>query len=138
MSTAAPLHHKLVASPDEVATAGNTETTILGEAPWAGVVTDVTYTPEANITGAATNHRRFRIVNRGQAGAGSTVIAELAMDSGVNATAGDERAIALSGTAANLVVAAGDILAWESAAINTGITDPGGLVQVTLSRTAGS
>lgn len=137
MSTA-PLQRTLIVSPDEVATVGNSETTIAGEAPFAGVVSSVSLTPEATITGAATNHRRFRVVNRGQAGAGAVVVAELAMDPGVTATAGDERAITLSVTPANLVVAAGDILAWESAAIGTGIADPGGLVQVTLDRTGGS
>jgi hypothetical protein len=134
----APHQTKLQTSPDEVATAGNDETSIVGEAPYAGRVSDVSFIPEAAITGAATNNRRFRLINRGQAGSGTTVVAELVMDSGVNAAAGDEKAIPLSGTPANLVVAAGDVLAWESTHQGSGIADPGGLVQVIIDRVGGS
>jgi hypothetical protein len=117
-----------------VSTAGNTDDTVLGQAPFDATVTAVQYVPEAAITGAATNHRRFDLVNKGQAGSGSTVVATLAMDNGVNATANDERTISLSGTAANLIVAAGDTLQWRSVAVGTGIADPGGVVRVTLAR----
>jgi hypothetical protein len=44
----------------------------------------------------------------------------------------DETVITLSGTAANLVLAAGDTVIWNSTHVGTGITDPGGLVSVTL------
>lgn len=119
-----------------VSTAGNDDDTVLGQAPFAGTVTSVEYVPEAAITGAATNHRTFSLVNKGQAGSGSTTVATLAFDSGsVTATANNERAIALSGTAANLDLAAGDTLLWRSIHIGTGITDPGGVVRVTISRT---
>jgi hypothetical protein len=33
------------------------------------------------------------------------------------------------------VVAAGDVLEWQSTHVGTGITDPGGLVKVTIDRT---
>jgi hypothetical protein len=55
----------------------------------------------------------------------------------VNAAADDEKAITLSGTAANLVLAQGDTVIWNSTHVGTGITDPGGLVAVTLSRSDG-
>lgn len=116
------------------ATAGTDSTIILSEAPYAATVTGVTYSPDAAITGANTNTRRVALINRGAAGAGTTVVAELQFDSGVNGVAGDEKTITLSATAANLVLVAGDILAWFSDAVGTGLADPGGLVQVELSR----
>jgi hypothetical protein len=116
------------------ATAATDSTIILSEAPTAATVTEVSYTPDAVITGVNSNTRRVALINRGQAGAGTTVVAELQFDAGVNATAGDEKPITLSVVAGATTLAAGDILAWFSDAIGTGIVDPGGLVQVSLSR----
>ena len=117
-----------------VSTAGNDDDTVLGQAPFAGVVTSVQYVPEAAITGAATNNRTVSLVNKGQAGSGTTTVASLTFDNGVNAAANDEKAITLSGTATNLVLAAGDTLQWRSIHVATGITDPGGVVRITISR----
>ncbi len=106
----------------------------VGEVTSAGRVSSVSYTPEAAITGAASPaSRTFTLVNKGAAGVGTTTVATLAMVGGVNGVAFDELAITLSGTAADLVVAAGDILAWVSTAVGgTGLVDPGGLVQVEI------
>jgi hypothetical protein len=54
----------------------------------------------------------------------------------VNTVAFVPKAVTLSGTAANLVLAAGDTN-WNSTHVGTGITDPGGLVVVTYSRNDG-
>lgn len=118
-----------------VATAGNSLNTNLFIAKRAGTVTAVTYSTVTAITGANTNTRSVSLVNKGQAGAGTTVIATLQFNSGVNTTASDEKAITLSVTAADLVVAAGDVLQWQSTAVLTGIADPGGLVSVTIADT---
>lgn len=104
------------------------------EAPFDGTVTAVTYTPTATITGVATNNRTIQVVNRGQSGAGSTVVATLTFGAGTNAAAFDETAVPLSGTPANLTVAAGDILEFRSSANGTGLADPGGRVAVTIAR----
>lgn len=133
MSEKAPYIAKFNVATEGAATAVD-DTIILGEAPFAGTVTEVTYTPDTGITGANTNTRRVALINRGQAGAGTTVVAELQFDAGVSSTTGDEKTIPLSGTAANLVLADGDILAWFSDAVGTGIADAGGLVQVKISR----
>lgn len=117
------------------ATAGSNLNTNVGIAPRAGVITAVTYSTVTAITGANTNTRSVSLVNKGQAGAGTTVIATLQFNSGVNTTASDEKAITLSVTAADLVVAAGDVLQWQSTAVGTGIADPGGLVSVTINAT---
>lgn len=102
-------------------------------APIAGTVSRVSYTPEAAITGAATNNRTIQLVNRGQAGSGSTVVATLTFASGTNAAAYDETDLTL-GVAANLAVAEGDVLEFRSGANGTGLADPGGSVAVTIAR----
>lgn len=103
--------------------------------PFAGQVQSVSYAPSAAITGQNTNTRAIRLRNRGQSGAGTTVIAELQFDSGVNATAFDEKAITLSATPANLIVDEGDILEAFSDAVLTGLADPGGILIVEIART---
>lgn len=100
-----------------------------------GTVEVVTYTPDALYTGAATNYRSFQVRNKGQAGAGTTVVAQLDGVAGVNAPAYDEKAITLSGTPANLDVAAGDVLTYYSLHVGTGLADPGGLLKLGI-RTA--
>jgi len=108
---------------------------VVGEPAKAGRVTAVSYTPEAAITGAASPaSRTFTLVNKGQSGSGTTTIATLAMVGGVNAAAFDEKAITLSSTASDLVVAAGDVLVWVSTAVTsgTGLADPGGHVIVAV------
>ncbi|MER7517783.1 hypothetical protein [Streptomyces sp. NPDC126499] len=132
--TTAPYVQVIERNVPAVSTANASDDTVLGQAPFDCTVTSVQYVPEAAITGAATNHRTVTVVNKGQAGSGSTTVATLSFDSGVNAAANDERAITLSGTAANLDLTAGDTLQWRSIAVGTGITDPGGVVRVTISR----
>jgi len=129
----APLTDKFKENVANVA-AGSDLTTIVAKARFTGTVTSVTYAPVAGITGADTNTRLVQLVNKGQNGSGSTVIASLQFNSGVNATAFDEKPITLSGTPANLDVAADDILAWVSTHVGTGLADPGGTVFVEISR----
>jgi hypothetical protein len=133
MPDSAPLVRKLTTTLPAL-TAGTAGDQTLGEAPYAGTVSDVSFTPEAAITGDNTNKRTFTLVNKGQAGAGSTVIATLDFVTGVNGVAFDEKQFTLSGTAANLVVASGDILAVVEAVAGTGLANPGGLVQVEITR----
>lgn len=134
MGDTAPFVRVIEADVPAVSTAGNDDDTVIFQAPFDCTVTTVEYVPEAAITGADTNSRTLSLVNKGQAGSGSTTVATLALTSGVNATAYNERTVTLSGTAANLVLAAGDTVQWRSIHVGTGITDPGGLVRVTLSR----
>lgn len=115
------------------ATAGNDLNTQVYVAPRAATVSAVSYVPVTTITGANTNTRSVSLVNLGQAGSGNTVVATLQFNSGVNATAGQAKTITLSGTPANLNLAAGDVLQWQSTHVGTGIADPGGLVVITAS-----
>lgn len=99
----------------------------------AGTVTSVTYIPDADMTGSATA-RTLSVINKGQDGNGTTVVATLALTSGVNALDYDSKALTLSATPTNLVVNDGDVLAFSSVFVSTGIVDPGGLVKITVSR----
>jgi len=107
----------------------------LFRAPFAGKVTSAAFIADALLTGANTNTRKIAIVNKGQAGAGTTEVAAKQFNSGVNAAAFDETALTLSATAADLVVAEGDILAVVSTAVGTGLADPGGVIEVKFART---
>jgi hypothetical protein len=104
---------------------------VVGRCQRAGAVVSVDYVPGWSLSGANTNNRTLRLVNRGPSGAGSTVIATLALASGVNLTAYVAKAITV--TAANAAVALGDVLEWQSVHAGTGLADPGGLVIVQMS-----
>lgn len=98
----------------------------------AGVVTAVDYFADAAITGAATNNRTLSVENKTAA----VQPAVLNFANGVNATAFAAKAIPVSGTPANLVVNAGDVLTFKSLHVGTGIADPGGLVRVKITKSA--
>jgi hypothetical protein len=98
----------------------------------AGTITAVEYFPDATITGAATNNRTLSVENK-TAGVQPAV---LNFANAVNATQFASKVIPLSGTPANLVVNAGDVLTFKSLHIGTGIADPGGLVRVKITKSA--
>ncbi len=132
MGDQAPLVEKLTADLDASAKASDT-TISVGAAPFDGVVSSVTYTAVSKLTGADTNSRTLKLVNKGQAGAGTDVVAEKAFANGVNAEALDETALTL-GEAKKLAVVAGDVLAISSLKVGEGLADPGGEVTVKISR----
>lgn len=110
--------------------AGSDASIPVAKAPFDGVVSAVSYTPSADITGANTNTRTLSVKNRAQNGNGTTVVASLALTSGVNASDFDEKAITLSGVADATDVAKDDILSFESIHAASGLADPGGLLMV--------
>lgn len=129
-----PYTQKLEATVPAVAANADADQ-IVGEAPFGGTVSAVTFTPEAAITGHATESRTLTLVNKGQAGLGTTVIATLAFLASINGVAFDEKAFTLSVVALATTVVAGDILAFVSTHVGTtGLADPGGRVEVTISR----
>lgn len=130
----APLQRVIESDVPAVSTAGNSDDTVLGQAPFDCTVVDVEYVPESAITGAATNNRTVSLINKGQDGTGVVVVATLTFGSGTNAAANDDTTVTLSGTAANRNLTAGDTLQWRSVANGTGIADPGGLARVTVNR----
>jgi hypothetical protein len=129
----APYVQTLRGTVPPVAAASTADQTI-GEAPFAGTVAGASFTPEAAITGNTAASRTLTIVNKGQAGAGSTVIGTLAYTTGVNGVAFDEQAFTLSAVAGATAIAEGDVLALVSTAVGSGLADPGGLIQIECSR----
>lgn len=134
MPETAPHVQTLKATVPATAAASDADQTI-GEAPFAATVSGASFTPEANVTGNDTETRTLTIVNKGADGNGTTVVATLAFTNGVNATDFNESAFTLSAVSGATTVAAGDILAYNSVHTgSTGLADPGGLVQVELTR----
>jgi hypothetical protein len=107
----------------------------LFRAPFAGIISAIYFVATATLTGANTHSRTIQVVNKGQNGLGAIVIASLAFVAGVDAAEFDEKALTLSGTAANLVAAEGDILAVVSTHVGDGLADPGGIIAVKFGRT---
>jgi hypothetical protein len=132
-----PFAEVIAQGQDNGVTIAATDTFVLEPARFTGKVTAVTYTPEAAATGDNTNARTFTLVNKGAAGSGTTVVATLALVTGVNLVASDEKAATVTATAADQLVTAGDVLAWVSTATGTGVVDPGGTVIVKGNRTQG-
>lgn len=136
MPDSAPHKTVVEATVPAQATAATLQDQVIGEAPYAGTVSEVTIVPEAALTANGTNFRTFRVVNKGQAGAGSTVVATFATDTPTtdDLAAFDEKAIPLSGTPANLVVAEGDILVADETVAGTGVAHSGYRIKVTIDR----
>lgn len=136
MADSAPLTKTLEANVPAQGTAGSAQDQTIGEAPVKGTVSSVSIIPEAALTANATNYRTFRLINKGQNGAGSTVVASFATDTPTtdDLAAFDEKAIPLSGTAANLEVAEGDVLAIDETVTGTGVAHSGYRVKVEIAR----
>lgn len=131
MSERAPRQQVIEVDLDALATDAEA-TVVAGEVEITGEVSEVTWTPRANLTGAATNHRALSVINKGLDGNGATVIATLAFDSGVNALDFDELTIPLSEVEDALDVVPGQQLAVASTAPGSGIADPGGKLRITI------
>lgn len=116
------------------ATAGTGQEAQLCVAPWVGTLVEAYYTPEAAVTGVASNNKAVTVRNRGAAGAGATTMATLTFGVGTNGVAFDEQALTLSGTPANVAFAQGDVLTAQSTVNGTGMTLPEGKLRVVLSR----
>ncbi len=106
---------------------------VIARAPFDGTVTKCALVPEAAVTGATATKRTFTLVNKGQAGAGTTVIGTLDLITGENLVAFDEKVFTLAAGAA-VNVAEGDILAVVETHASTGTAHSGGSVVVEISR----
>src|SRR5687768_9274215 len=114
------------------ATAGTVQDHVIGEAESGGTVTEVTLVPEANVTANATAYRTFRVLNKGPAGAGTTVVASLALDTPTtdDLAAFDEKTVPLSATAADLNLTAGDVLIADETVTGAGVAHGGYTIKV--------
>jgi hypothetical protein len=108
----------------------------IGRSPITGTVVGASVISEAAVTANGTNYRTIRVLNKGQDGLGTTVVASLALDTpGTdNLVAFDEKALDLSGTAANLNVNQGDILVADETVTASGLAHSGYKVQVQVVR----
>lgn len=135
MSSEHPQKRKIQVNIPAVA-GGSDATTVLCIAPFAGVLSMAVLYAVSAITGANTNTRKLEVINKKQDGAGTTLMASKQFNSGTNAVAFDNTTITNSGTAADLVVAQGDVIVLVSTHVSTGIADPGGMVELTLTKDA--
>jgi hypothetical protein len=120
------------------ATAAGADASGLTVAPFAGTLSAASIISLTTLTGANTESRTLQVFNRGQAGSGTTLMASKAFTSGVNATAEDETSLTLSATAADLVVAAGDVVEVKSLHVGaTGLAGTQFLGRLGFTRTAG-
>jgi hypothetical protein len=93
-----------------------------------GTITSVEYTPDAAITGAATNTRTLTLVDLDS----TTTLATLALTSGVNPTPEAPGSFTVNSAA----VVGGNAIEALSAHGGTGIADPGGIVTCEVTYTA--
>lgn len=127
-----PGEHKLVRYFAGHATAGAAKEHAVARAPFRCTVTGIAFIPSANIVGAAGNYFTVNVRNRGAAGAGAAIPATLAYLNGTNSNAQIAQALTLSGTAADLVFAEGDVITAEKAITGAGLACPDGLIVITV------
>lgn len=115
------------------ATAGTTQSTHMNDKiRFAGVLASAIITPALAVAADPTNNRIFTLFNRGQTGVGTTSMATF-----TTSTAWVDNvdiAMTLSGTPANLVVAAGDRLELVETVGGTGVAHGGGVLDLTVNR----
>ncbi|GIH76144.1 hypothetical protein [Planobispora longispora] len=98
-------------------------------APFALQITSAKWIPHAAVTANGTNYFTLNLRNR-IAGAGSALAASRSY-AATDSTAFVPETMTLSGTPANLLVAAGDVLTVEKVVTASGLAMPDGLVVVT-------
>jgi hypothetical protein len=133
MPDTAPFTRTIEATVPAATIALNTDQAVT-EAPFDATVTKCSLIPEAAVTGDNTNTRTFTLVNKGQAGAGTTVVATLALTTGVNLVAFDEKLFTLSAVAGATSVVAGDVLQLNEVVAASGLAHSGGRVVVEFTR----
>jgi hypothetical protein len=110
----------------------------LGVVPFAGVVASASYTSLAAYAESATLYQTHTLEDLGPKGEATTAVATLSTKEGgakkEKLVAGTPKALALSGTAANLVVAAGDVLKYKKIHTGKSAADTGGVLTVTIHR----
>ncbi len=111
------------------ATAGTAIEQVLFRALFRCAVTAVEFTPNTTQAGANTNYFTLNVRNR-TTGAGTAIPAALAFTSGVDLTATTPKSLTVSGTAATVALAAGDVITAEKAVTASGLACPAGVITV--------
>jgi hypothetical protein len=108
-----------------VTVAAGVPETVVGEAPFNGTLTEAGVIPEAALTAADATARTLTLYNRGQAGAGTTVMATLTTTlAGGNWVAGDKKLFTLSAVAGALNFVLGDVFEIVETVLSTGTVRP--------------
>lgn len=112
------------------ATAATVQDFVIGEASHGGTVREVAIIPEAAVAADATNNRTYRVINKGQAGLGTTVVASHQTTTGGALVAFDEKVIASSAVANATTVVEGDVLVVDEIVTGTGQAHGGYTIKV--------
>jgi hypothetical protein len=110
--------------------------TVLGRSPIAGRVHSVIVTPEAAVVANAAANRTFRVVNKGQAGTGNTVVASFQTDTPTtdDLAAYNDKEIPLSSTPSDLNVAEGDTFTADEIVTGAGVAHSGYKIALEITR----
>ena len=102
-------------------------------APFACTLKKLDIVPQAAVTGDNTNRTNLNIVNKGNAGSGTTEVANLDLATGTNLTAFDSTNIPLNTTyASGVTLAEGDVVTIQQEKIGTGVNVPECLVYLEI------
>jgi len=94
------------------------------------VITRVGFTPDSDVTGDDTNNFSLTVLNKEDDGTGTTAVATKEYATGVDMSDFVEDELTLSTTAADLVVASGEVLALAKTEDNAGLELPEGLLRI--------
>lgn len=111
------------------ATAGTADEFSGFVAPFPLKITGAKWVPAAAVTADGSNYFTLNLRNRGAAAAGTALPASRSYVA-TNSVAFVPEAMTLSGTAADLLVAEGDVLTVSKVNTGTGLAMPDGVVQV--------
>ena len=126
----APLTYTLRRAVIPDAAAGTDYTTAVGTMPFAGSVSAVRFIPDASVSGATATATTLTVTNKTQ----TLNPAALAFITGTDLTVGVPKVITLSGVAANLVVAASDVLQLVKTHAGAGTALLGGVLEIDIVR----
>lgn len=119
------------------ATAGTDQSTIVGKVPFAGVLTAAELLPAVAMASSDSVSRTFTLYNRGQAGAGTTVLATyqtLATPTDYAFVDNVAKAMTLTATTADRVLAQDDILELVETHASTGTAHGGFRFSASINR----
>ena len=127
--TVAPLVRTIRSRHDTDAAAGTDYGEVIGAAPFDGVVSGVRFLPDAAVSGATTTATTWTVANKTK----TLNAAALAFITATDLVAFTAKTITNSGTAANLVCAAGDVYALVKTHASTGTAMPSGSIEIDFS-----
>lgn len=119
-----PGNHTLVTAKIATVALGTDAQQAVCIVPFNCTVISVKGVNEAAATGNDTNNFTSSLLNGGSDGSGTTVVASKEYDTGTDIVALDPNTLTNSGTAANLLLTAGDVLVYDKTEAGSGLADP--------------